>query len=112
MRTVSLCHILFFGWHHIVELAPAEYVNVKVRHFLVAMLAHIDKQAITVRNEAGLAGDLTNGTHEASDFRVRRLSREVIPRYVRSTRNDKYMDRRLWIDVVKRDRELVFIDER
>src|SRR5690606_39211980 len=92
------------------ELASAKNMHVQMRHFLMAVPAHVDHQPIAGPVEFELPGHFADRAHEAGNLAFRRLGGEIVPTDIASLGYHQNMDRRLRPDVVERKSEVVLID--
>src|SRR5688572_28962544 len=81
-------------------------MDVEVKDGLSAVGIRIDDHAITVGGKALLAGDLGGGEQEVAEGFAMLLGRHV-QRIDMSTRDDKYMGRRLRALIVERNAHVV-----
>jgi len=92
-------------------VAPAQDMEVKMKHTLATMGTGIDNEAIPGIGNSFQIRDLVAGQHqtpEQHDIRILQLGN----RGEMLSRDNEGMYRRLGIDIVERHHQLVFIDER
>ena len=92
------------------HVAPAEHVEMKMKHALAAVRTGIDDEAIPGICNSFQIRDLIAGQHQTSEQHTIRIMK-LGNRGEMLSRDDERMYRRLGIDVVERNYQFVFIDE-
>ena len=92
------------------ERPAAEQVDMHVRHFLPAMLAHVEQQPVAGLLQVELLCHGADGAPEAGDFGVGGMGGEIGDRHPAAFRDHQHMHRRLRRDVVERQRPGVLVD--
>ena len=82
----------------------------EVGHLLVAVFALVREDATATLGNAKLLCHFADRTHEPGQLRVARLLSEIGIGDIRSLRDNENMDRRLRINVLERERLVVFIN--
>lgn len=81
-----------------------------MRHFLAAVRADIGQNPVARRLQAQLAGDGTDGADQPGDLVGIGFGREIVDRDIFALGNHQDVVRRLRIDVVEGQGEIVLID--
>lgn len=85
-------------------------MHVKMRHLLTGVDSSISKQSVAVIDQPVVASNLADRPDKAGNFQVRRSGRKIIPRNIWPLGNYKDVRWGQRVDIVERQRMIVFID--
>ena len=92
-------------------MAPAQHMEMKMKHAMAAMYTGIDDEAVPGIGDPLLFCDRITDGHQPTEERDIRILKFGHRDHMFSGNNER-MCRRLGIDIVERDHHIVFIDER
>ena len=90
--------------------AAAQQVQMHVEHGLSCVAIRVEHRAKATRRQPAIVCDSGGSPHQFPEDLIV-FSADVVERRDVPFRNDEYMRRSLWIDVVEREHAFVFVDD-